>query len=374
MDPKIEIQKSQIASPPPTIRASWNFSQDHIRANCANYPPDTLEILVNAYLWCIDPSHPISRSDFGRRVGASENLLYKLYTGKYRNDQGEQINPSSELLSNIRHFLALEKERFDAGKTDFVLTPTAKRIATSCELARESNSIVFLWGPSQIGKTWGLEYHAASHNHGRTPYVRMGAASGVSNMIKRIAARCGISDRSNTEDLTERIKNALGPDALLILDECHLLFNTIMRSSADRCFEKLREIHDETRCGMVWSFTILDEMRARSGSQLQQAWRRGVHKVPLPLMPTKGDLGAILQNNGLNFPAATEQITVGTVTERPYEVLRHIAKTEGLKAITERLRYGRKLANKTGDKLAWKHVLSAHLLISKQAQQEGEWK
>lgn len=358
----------------PTIRGSWNFSQDNIRANCAAYPDETLEILINAYLWCVDPRHPLSKSDFGRRVGASDNLLYKLYTGKYRNEAGEQLFPAPELISSIRHFLALEKERFDAGKTDFVMTPTAKRVATACELARESNSIVFLWGPSHIGKTWALEHHAASFNHGRTPYVRMGAASGVSNMIRRIAARCGISDRSNTEDLTERIKASLTSDTLLIVDEAHLLFNTIMRVSSDRCFEKLREIHDETRCGMVWSFTILDEMRARSGAQLQQAWRRGVHKVPLPLMPTKSDLAAILQHNGLSFPSPSDQITIGSNTIKPIDELRHLAKTEGLKAITERLRYGRKLAHKAAEKLEWHHVISAHLFIKKQSQQEGEWK
>lgn len=359
---------------PDTIRTSWNFSQDNIRANCSAYPPEILDLLINAFLWCTDPRHLMSKADFAHRIGASDNLLYKIYTGRYRNEEGKQLLPAPEMLSTIRHFLDLEKERFDSGRNEFVMTPTAKRVATACELARESNSIVFLWGPSHIGKTWALENYAAVKNHGRTPYVRMGAASGVSNMIKRISLKLGISDRTNTEDLTERIKNSLTSDSILLVDEFHLLFNTIQPRSADCCIETLRGIHDETRCGMVWSFTILDEMRARSGVTLQQAWRRGVHKVPLPLMPTKSDLAAILNHAGLEFPAASEQITVGTITEKPYEVLRQVAKTEGLKAITERLRYGRKLANKSSEKLTWKHVISAHLMISKQSQQEGEWK
>jgi hypothetical protein len=96
----------------------------------------------------------------------------------------------------------------------------------------------------------------------------------------------------------------------------------------------------------------LDDVRAASQKELQQLWRRGVHKVPLPVMPTKADLTAILQHNALEFPSTADQVTVGTVTEKPYEVLRQLAKTEGLKAITERLRYGRKLANRIDENRA----------------------
>jgi DNA transposition AAA+ family ATPase len=357
-----------------TVRASWQFSLDDVRQNIAQYPQDAKDTLVSAFLWCIDPHHPMDKRDFAARVGASDNLLYKLYTGKYRSPEGDQLFPASELIKSIQHFLTLEKERFDSGETQFVLTPTAKKIATACELARESQSIVFVWGPSHIGKTWALEHHAAANNHGRTIYSRLEAASGLGGMVRRIATDVGISDKNNTANLIGRIKNGLTPETLLILDECHLLAYTYRKGSFHNCMEVIRELHDKTKAGLVLCFTLLDDVRAASQKELQQLWRRGVHKVPLPIMPTKADLAAILNHNGLDFPAASDQVTAGGTTEKPYEVLRQLAKTEGLKAITERLRYGRKLANKSGDQLDWAHVMRAHFMIAKQAQQEMEWK
>lgn len=357
-----------------TVRASWQFSLDDVRQNIAQYPEDASNALVAAFLWCIDPRHPLAKPDFARRVGASDNLLYKLYTGKYRSPEGEQLFPADELIKAIQHFLTLEKERFDSGETQFVVTPTAKKIFNACELARESQSIVFLWGPSHIGKSWALEHHTASNNHGRTAYSRLEAASGLGGMVRRIATDLGISDNSSTAALIGRIKNGLTPETLLILDECHLLAYTYRKGSFHNCMEVIRELHDKSKAGIVLCFTLLDDVRAASQKELQQLWRRGVHKVPLPVMPTKADLAAILQHSGLHFPSASDRVTVNGATDKPYDVLRQLAKTEGLKAITERLRYGRKLANKTGDKLEWRHVIDAHLRIEKQARQEGEWK
>lgn len=365
-----------------TVRASWNFSTDDVRANTAVYGTEASDLLIKAFLWNIDERHPMAKPDFGRHVKASDNLLYKLYTGKYRDQEGNPIMPSRELLDNIREFLRLARERYEAGETVFVGTPTATKIHGAAELARESQSIVFLWGPSHIGKSWALEHHAQQENHGRTIYCRLVAASGLGGMVRRIADRCGISDNSNTADLVARIKRALTPNMVLTIDECHLLAYTYRKASFHNCMEVIRELHDETKCGVVLCFTILDDVKAASQKELQQLWRRGVHKVPLPLMPTKGDLTAILGHNGLPFPDAKLVVEVPyrdatghqqKIEEKPYEVLRQLAKRDGLKAITERLRYGRKLAGKTGRKLDWRYFLDAHLRIAKQAEQEGEW-
>ena len=96
-------------------------------------------------------------------------------------------------------------------------------------------------------------------------------------------------------------------------------------------------------------------------------------KVPLPVMPTRADLTAILKHHDLEFPARELTITVGGITESPYEILRQQAKVNGLKAITERLRYAHKLADKKDGKLGWSHFIDAHLRIEKQSIQEQEW-
>lgn len=367
-----------------TVRASWNFGMDQFMQNSSHYTTEERETMVAFFRWCNDPQHPMRRDEAARRVGCSPNLLYQLFTGIYRSPdekdgsgkvvrKGALRGPSVELIGNIKSFLADESRRFALGENKFVLTPTAKKFATSCDLARESNSPVLIWGASHIGKTWAAQHYTQAHNHGRTFYVRLTAASGLFGMINRIASVCGISDKSNCEALVERIKRVLTPNTLLILDECHLLFNTYQKQNADKCFEKLREIYDETDCGMVWIFTILDELKARSQKELQQVWRRGVHKVPLPSMPTKGDLATILKHHGLDFPERDLSVTVKSITEQPYEILRQLAKTEGLKSITERIRYGRKLAGKETKKITWEHFVDAHLRIQKQATAEPDW-
>jgi DNA transposition AAA+ family ATPase len=377
--PPVETAEIPQANLGNTVRASWNMSADDIRANIANYNADAKEALMKAFFWCIDPSHPVAKPEFAKRVKSSDNTIYKIFTGKYRHPEtNEQLQPSAELIKAIREFLTLEKDRFEGGETEFVLTPTARKIVTACDLGRESQSIVFLVGPSHVGKTWALErYYTPGNNHGHTVYCRMRAASGLGGMVKCIAESVGVSSKSNTTDLIERIIRALTPNMLLILDEVHLLAHTYRKGSFHNCMEVIREIHDRAKCGMVLCFTLLDDVKAARQRELQQLWRRGVHKVFLPIMPTKGDVSMILEHHGLEFPEAKMNVTIGegsrAVTDCPYAILKQVCREEALKAITERLRYARKLANRAGKKLNWSHFVQAHLLIAKQAEQEGEW-
>jgi DNA transposition AAA+ family ATPase len=356
-------------------RGGWNFSADNIRVNTAHFKPDETEQMLALFRWCIDVRHPIAIADAAKRLNCSPQLIYQLMTGKYRNPDKTLKGPSYELMKRIREFLSLEAKRFAMGKNDFVMIPTAKKICTALDLARESQSIVFIYGPSHIGKTWTAELHyTPANNHGKTIYCRMKAASGLGGMVRAMAHAAGISDKCNTADLIQRLKNATSPNTLWVLDEVHLLANTYRKGSFFGCMEVIREIYDETECGMALIFTILDDVKAASQKELQQLWRRGVHKVPLPLMPTKGDLSAILEHHGLEFPARDLEVTVGNIVEEPYEILRQQARENGLKAITERIRYAHKLADRAGSKgVSWQHFVEAHLRIAKQAQQEGEW-
>jgi hypothetical protein len=86
---------------------------------------------------------------------------------------------------------------------------------------------------------------------------------------------------------------------------------------------------------------------------------------------------AILAVVGLDLPEKAAVVTVRSggqvVTERPYDLLKQIGREEGLKSICERLRYGQKFASKAGEKLAWEHVVRAHLAIKKNAMPDNDW-
>lgn len=356
-----------------TVRASWPFSLHTIRANLAHCRPEGREALVSAFLWCIDSKHPVAKPDFAKRVGYSENAIYRMLSGKYiAADDKRQLDVPDELIKAIRNFLALERERFVGGKTTFVMTPTAARIWKACDLARESKSPVFVWGRSHVGKTWALEAYTADNNHGRTVYCRMKAASGLGGMVRRLCEKIGVSPNSNTADLVDRIKEALTPDMLVVLDELHLLMYTYRKQSFFGCLEVLREIYDESQCGLVLCGTRLLQERVNE-KELEQLLRRGVHRIVLPEYPTSADVSAILKSSGLEMPKRGMEVTVQAITENPYEVLRQLAIGSGLKAITERLRYARKLASRKQCKVSWQDFIEAHLSIANEMTSKNKW-
>lgn len=355
------------------VRAGWRFSADNIRQNTAHFAPDETEALLALFRWCIDSRHPVTFHDAAIRLACSTQLLYQLLTGKYRNPDKTPKRPSEDFMKRLRDFLALEAKRYAAAGDEFVSTPTAKRIFTACDMARESHTPVILSGPSQVGKTWGLRNFQANNNHGRTVVIELEAACGLGGMIRTAAESTGISPNSNTAGLIQRLKKAWTPDTLVIWDEVHLLRHTYRMNSFFACIEVIRRLFDYCQCGMVLSWTNLKDLENASQDQLTQIWRRGVIRVALPSMPTKGDLTAVLEHHGLEFPDRKLDITVGGITDQPYEILRQQSKLYGLKAITERIRYAEKLAAKKNGKLSWHHFVDAHLRIAKLAQEEPEW-
>lgn len=358
-----------------TVRQTWNFGTDQIRANTTHYTPDQQEKLLALFRWCIDPLHPLRREDAAQRLDCSPELLYQLLTGKYRNPDRTLKQPGEAFMARLTQFLEDEARKFKATVEDFVMTPTAQKIFTACDLARESHSPVMIEGPSQIGKTTALRNYQATHNHGRTYLAELDASGGMPGLKRTLAlSALGInSSLANTNALVDRIKAAISPNTVLIIDEMHLLEHTYQRKVTVACNELIRRIWDATQCGMVLTWTNMQGFKDLSQSELVQLWRRGVHKYRLPLMPTKADLTALASHYGLEFPELARRVTIGKVTEQPYEILRQQARNNGLKAVTERLRYAKKLATKKGEDIDWKHFVDAHLRIEKQYVQEGYW-
>lgn len=354
------------------VRASWPFSLHNVRANMGHCAPDRREAMISAFLWCIDEAHQVDRTDFSNRIGYNANTVYKVYSGKYRNPDGSQLDIPEKMASAASAFVELERERLiGGGKSGFVSTPTARKIWTACDLARESQTPVMLFGRSHTGKTEALRRYATDNNHGRTVYVRMKAACGLGGMVKRIGSRCGVSDKANTAALIDRIKNALTPDMVLILDEMHLLQYTYRVQSFFACIEVIREIYDEVKCGMVICGTelLLEKINQGARGEMEQILRRGVHRLSVSI--TRGDIAAIAENAGLVMPKAAETVSVQGIVEKPYALLQQLAKDSGLLAISERLRYGAKIASRRKEHITWETFVEAHLTINSLSQKEN---
>jgi len=351
LDAPLEEGRIAVRDSGDNVRASWPISLDTLRQNNQHLSSEGLDALVSAFLWCIDPKHPVRLEDFARRMGYEAGTIRRMLRGRYMGAGSELLDVPKRLVDEIRKFLDLEKERTIGGKNEFVETPTALKIWRACDLARESQSPVFVTGPSHIGKTWALERYRAKNNHGRTIYCRMDAASGLGGMVRKLARAMGISDNGNTANLKSYIKHALTKDMLVIIDEVHLLQYTYRVNSFFACVEVLREIYDEAQCGFVFCGTqlFLEKLQAGTHGEMEQFMRRGVHRCKLPMQPTTKDVEAILRHWSVDFPVKEKRVAFETrdgsiIYDVPYDIMRLLARSHGLKAITERLRYARKLA------------------------------
>jgi len=365
-----------------TVAATWSVTLEDLRTNLTHdkNSDEDIELFVWCYLHCTHPDHPIRREEFAAKVGYDHTTILKLLRGTYRHPEtGERQPLPKALIQRMETFRGLEVERGLARRLKYTRTPTFERIWSACDLARESQSPVFLIGPSHIGKTVALTEYKEDHNHGHTVYVRLQAASGLGGMVRGIAeAIGGIGMKANTATLIMSIKKKLKPNMVLILDEVHELLYTYRKEAFFACLEVIREIYDAAGCGLVLCGTTLLLKRVQDNrGELEQLLRRGVHKVVLPEQPTKADLTAIVRDRGLEFPSQGTRIAVmvGGVgcVEDPYEMLRQVGKEEGLKAICERIRYGEKFAKKEKAALAWKHVVRAHFTIQRNAEPGNDW-
>jgi DNA transposition AAA+ family ATPase len=369
------------------IRSTWPWSLNNIYAGIAHYPPEAKRTLVAAFQWCTNDLHPMAKSEFAVRVGSKDNTIYKIFAGKYFHpDQREQrLQPSEKLIAAINEFLAQELKRFQSGTADLVITPTLKKITTLCDLARESKTIAYIEGPSHIGKTWAIEKHYKPLHDANTIFTRIPASGGATSLLRELAKSCGQSPNGgDLRGIFSSIISAVkkNPDTVWIFDEMSHLDHTYSKNAFFKIVEIIRDIHDLTKCSMVHIFTDISGFRRATSLELQQAWRRGPHKLILPSMPTIGDLTAIFAHHGLEFPAADLVVKTNyfdrtgkkqTIESIPREIIRTVAQDEALLAITERIRYAKTLARKAAGPLTWSHFVTAHLLIAKQSKPEENW-
>ncbi len=373
---EIETPESNLERQGANARASWRFSADHIQQALAHCTPERKEQLIWCFNWCI--KRGIWFGDFAKQVGYAENTLYKIYTGRHVNPKGgEQYDIPETLHAAAMQFRKLEVRKAKLGETEFIVTPSARRIWNGCDLARESRTPVFIYGASHIGKTWALREYTINNNHGRTVLVRVPSKAGLAGLVKALAEAVGVSAKANTPAMIERIKRALAPNHLVIFDEVHQLQYTYRKESFFACIEVIREIYDHVECGMVLATTNVFRGKFESAQkeELEQLFKRGVHKVQLGDIVRTEDLKPILDKVGLPWPGRRSTVEISGVKDQPHEVLRKLAREGGLKAITERIRYGRRLAGNAGEPLSWTHFVHAHLIIETEAQQPvDDWK
>ncbi len=358
-----------------TVRSTWRFSGDAIQTNVAYMSPEAKELLKWAFKWCIDPLHPLRFEEFCDRVGYSPNTIYKMYSGKYLHPESTPANKRlmdapEKLLKAIREFRRLELQPAKMGRKQFVTTPTVRRIYWAIEQARKHGRPVMIYGGSHIGKTEAFKQNCIDFNHGRTVLVEIEAVNGLRGLLQAIAEKLGISPNATTPDLIIRIKKALTPDMVLILDEVHLLANVYRKGSFFACMEQIRRIWDSVHFGLVLSYTDLGYLQAEQERkrELLQLFRRCVLKVNLGPVPLVEDIHLITENAGLPWANRHESIEIAGVVDSPSGAIKQLAANDGLAAVVERIGHANEMAaDDDRDSITWEDFMRAHQALAKQA-------
>lgn len=295
--------------------------------------------------------HDLTLEEAGRLIGLSGAVASLVFRGRYE-------ARLDNVVKEIESFFDLHDKRAQGRKLTFIETDLTRKIWRVCDAAVEFQRIAFIFGDQQIGKTEALTAYRDSHNHGSTIYVRMPTGGGLLDFLTGLARKLRISENLSTTKLRERILAAFDDRMLLIVDEAHQCIPEGYTSSrSTRAIEFVREVFDESKCGLVICATNVFRDAMVSGAVhkiLRQTKRRRLCALQLPNSPPQADLNAF---------AAAYELPPSEGAARALE--KQMVEEEALGMWLTLLRMGAKVAAQRKQPLAWSHVLSAHAGLRK---------
>jgi DNA transposition AAA+ family ATPase len=338
------------------MNATFNIGADtvksHLNDMLAEGKIDQQQCDLIWWFFNFAKSNDWSLKQAGSELGVDGSTLHRVM----RNDYGAKLDNFCAKLERYKK-LALERATFK--NAQFVETKTAQSIFQVCDAALFSQTIAFVFGDSQQGKTTALEEYARRHNHGQTKYIRLPASAGVQLVAKEFAKACYVSHKSCFEKLRERIFRSIDNKNLIIVDELHQCFSSYNKASTIKVLEFIREIHDRTQCGMVLCGThVLQEEieRGKLSLMAEQLRRRGIIRMELPKRPPKSDIDKIAKSFGLPAPE-------GDSVE--YDIIRSMLQSSGLGMYVKFLQAASSMANKQQQALAWPHFIKTHDILAR---------
>ena len=171
----------------------------------------------------------------------------------------------------------------------------------------------------------------------------------MQSLMRAIAEGCRVSRKKGFDELRLAVERSLDATKLLIIDDCHEIFQSYQRGSAVKCFAVLRQIHDRTKCGVVLcgTNTFRNELERGEFSQaMVQLRRRGIWEMQVENTPLPEDLR--LFSDFYKLPEPTGEAA---------RLVAHIAKSMGLGKYTKFLHRAAAVAAKAKVRFTWDHFV-----------------
>jgi DNA transposition AAA+ family ATPase len=230
-----------------TPSQGMNRSADQVRLTCRVYvdsgriSDDGLESIIR--LFNLGKAKGYSFDQTGALVDYSGATLSRLFAGKYE-------GALDKVVKQIDSYLELEREREKMRSDRFIENSIWSKVENLCNFAITRNAVVRLVGPSQIGKTYCLKEYMRRSNK-QVCFVRIPAAPTMKLVVEAFARAVGVNSSVRVDDARQRVAKAIGRNTLLIIDELHELVMSAGKGTAMKCIEWIREIWDNSGCGMV---------------------------------------------------------------------------------------------------------------------------
>lgn len=343
---------------------------DVIAKTCENLPDSQRQAIKWAAGYCHQRN--LSLEEFGallrQKNGSpySADSVYAVFTGRRDASSVENFCAAVETLRR-----RIEETRPRLGQ--FIETSLTRKVFQVCRRAFERKKLTFIFGPSQIGKSTGLDAYAQQHNHGETYLIRMPTRGSLGDFLEELAIRTNIPAQNRHHQLRRRIMECFDDRTLLIVDECHQCFMSHYSDRALASLEFCREIWDRRKCGMVLCGTNVFRDQLKTNRVLRQLWLRGYSPLQLPSEPTEANLSDFAKGFGLP-PAEDKTLNVEwiacdddgrelppkRVSGNPLKLQQSVIKDHGLGRWLSILEDASDVAKEERGRVTWGRVIIAY--------------
>lgn len=387
-DPLAPVTKPRHKPEAPAVAGTpgfrgFNIRGDTIKAAIADLPDDQRELVWWFSQWAAAKN--LSRAELGTVLKKPNGDLYstdsvvQLLTGG-RIRRGENIQPLLDAMAQLRR---VEGDREQLAGSGFIETRLFAEISRRCRRALLRQRIMFIFGDSQIGKTWALKEYQRRNNHGQTIYVEVPTGGSLGAFLRALGRAFNLPQKVEAKQLADRIIECFDDKMLLIVDEAHRLPITRAAVAGLAVYSFLRELWNRKQCGIVISMTNEgrdDFLKGPYAKQLEQLWRRRISPLQLPNVTPDDDAALFAEAYGL--PVAPDETVTVEITaydqagnerkirhsDNPFRLQREVLKTEGLGVWIGMLQDASDMASAAKRQITWAAVLKAHA----QAQADAE--
>jgi DNA transposition AAA+ family ATPase len=353
----------------------FNIRGDTIKAAIADLPDDQRDLVWWFAQWA--GGRNLSRADLGTVLKkpsgdyySTDSVVQFLTGGRAR--RGENVQPILDAIAQLRR---VEGERESQANSGFIETRLFGEISRRCRRALLRQRIMFIFGDSQIGKTWSLKEYQRRNNHGQTIYVEVPTGGSLGAFLRALGKAFNLPQRVEAKQLADRIIDCFDDKMLLIVDEAHRLPVTRKAVAGLAVYSFLRELWNRKQCGIVISMTNEgrdDFLKGPYAKQLEQLWRRRIAPLQLPNVTPDDDAALFAEAYGL--PVAPDETVHVEITawdqagnerkvrhsDNPLRLQREVLKTEGLGVWIGMLQDASDMAAEAKRQVTWAAVLKAH--------------